>query len=73
MSVGDNSLKKRVPAKGVKLVSSPAKVYASRASKPSAVAAISLADADATYGNEERDLINALKAKMNELLAALKK
>lgn len=54
-------------------VSSPAKVFHSRASKPSAVSAVTLADADATYGTEERDLINALKAKVNELLLALKK
>lgn len=54
-------------------VSSPGKVYHSRASKPSAVSAVVLADADATYGTEERDLINALKAKVNELLLALKK
>ena len=57
----------------VEQTSSPAKVYHSRASKPSAVAKVTLADADATYGTEERDLINALKAKVNELIDALKK
>lgn len=54
-------------------VSSPGKVYHSRASKPSNVAAVSLADADLTYSANEVALINGLKAKMNELLAALKK
>jgi len=82
MAVGDNSLKKRVPAKGVKLTSSPAKVYASRASKPSGVAAMSpsanLVGVDGTgsnaaplVGTEAR--LDALEAKMNELIAALKK
>ena len=52
-------------------VSSPAKVYHSRASKPSAVAAISTVDAvDAAT---TLALANELKAKMNELLLALKK
>lgn len=57
----------------VEQTSSPAKVYHSRAAKPSSVAAVSLADADLTYSANERDLINGLKAKMNELLIALKK
>ena len=52
-------------------VSSPAKVFHSRASKPSAVAAVETADA--TDAGETQDLANELKAKMNELIAALKK
>ena len=52
-------------------VSSPAKVFHSRASKPSAVAAVTTADASDLASAQA--LANALKAKMNELLLALKK
>ena len=55
----------------VEQTSSPAKVYHSRASKPSAVAAI--ATADASDASTTQALANELKAKMNELLLALKK
>ncbi len=57
----------------IEQVSSPGKVYFSRASKPSAVQPITLADADSTYSANETALINGLKAKVNELIAALKK
>ena len=63
----------KVKPGNVEQTSSPAKVYHSRAAKPSSVAAVTLADADLTYGANEVALINGLKAKMNELLAALKK
>ena len=33
---------------------------------------VATADADATYGTEERDLINELKTNLNALLAALR-
>lgn len=36
------------------------------------LADITLANADVTYGTEERDLINALKSKINELMTALR-
>lgn len=36
------------------------------------LANITLANADATYGTDERDLINELKSKLNELMAALR-
>lgn len=62
---------KRMKANEANQVSSPAKVFHSRASKPSAVDAI--ATADATDPAETMALANELKAKMNELLAALKK
>lgn len=72
MSIGDKTLKKKdLKAEKMREVSSPAKVFQSRASKPSAVEAI--ATADATDAGETQALANELKAKMNELLAALKK
>lgn len=55
----------------LKKVSSPGKVFQSRASKPSGVAEVSTADA--TDAAETLALANELKAKLNELLAALKK
>lgn len=62
---------KRMKANEANQVSSPAKVFHSRASKPSGVAAV--ATADATDPAETMALANELKAKMNELLSALKK
>lgn len=38
-----------------------------------AVAAVATADADATYGQPEADLINELKAKLNATLVELRK
>ncbi len=73
MAQGDKSSKQRLAGGKNKLTSSPNKVYASRASKPSGVAKVTLADADGTYSQNEQDLINALKAKVNELIDALKK
>lgn len=37
-----------------------------------AVASVATADADATYGQPEADLINELKAQVNALLAELR-
>lgn len=54
----------KVPAKAGQQSSSPAKVYQSRASKPSAVAPI----ADTAAADAEE-----VALKLNELLAALKK
>lgn len=71
MAQGSKSLKKPIKPDQVKETSSPAKVFQSRASKPSGVAAI--ATADATDAAETQALANELKAKMNELLAAVKK
>lgn len=42
------------------------------ASKAAAVADVATANADATYGQPEADLINELKTKVNALLAALR-
>ena len=50
-------------------VSSPAKVYQSRASKPSGVTKLSAAAAAGT----DAALIDALNAKVDELIDALKK
>lgn len=36
------------------------------------VALVATADADATYGTPERDLINELKARLNDLINVLK-
>jgi hypothetical protein len=63
-------------------VSSPGKVYHSRASKPSSVAAMpasaNLVGVDGTGSNaaplvETESRLDALEAKMNALVAALKK
>lgn len=79
MSVGDSSLKQRNNrAKDMKKVSSPAKVYQSRASKPSAVEAVTLTnetggDSDAADVAELNENVTDLKDKLNALIAALKK
>ena len=72
MSIGDSSLKKEsLKPRKLRATSSPGKVAGSKSDKPVAVAAVTTADAvDATT---TQDLVNELKAKMNELLAALKK
>lgn len=70
MSVGDKTLKKR-DLKPLKMreTSSPAKVYQSRASKPSGVEKLEAAAAAGT----DAALIDALNAKVDELIDALKK
>jgi len=40
---------------------------------PAAVAAVATANADATYGQPEADLINELKTKLNAALVELRK
>lgn len=45
---------------------------AGNADPGAAVADVAEADADATYGQPEADLINELKAQMNALLASLR-
>jgi len=42
------------------------------ATKAAAVTNVATADADATYGQTEADLINELKTKLNAALAALR-
>lgn len=42
------------------------------ATKAAAVADVATANADATYGQPEADLINELKTKLNAALAALR-
>ncbi|WP_341719940.1 hypothetical protein QQG74_09640 [Micromonospora sp. FIMYZ51] len=42
------------------------------ATQGGAVANVATADADATYGQPEADLINELKTKVNALLASLR-
>jgi len=69
MSQGSKSLKAPIKPDHVKENSSPAKIYASRASKPSGVAALAAAAAAGT----DAALIDALNAKMDELIASLKK
>lgn len=68
MSRSDGKVNKSRPNEGLK-TSSPAKVYQSRASKPSGVDALGL-DASATYVEAE---IQSLADKLDELIAALKK
>jgi hypothetical protein len=85
MAMGnDPAVKKRHQAKNPRQASSPNKVYQSRASKPSGVAAMSIpanmtgtdgsggaGDAAPLAATESR--LDNLEAKVNELLAALKK
>lgn len=40
--------------------------------RSAAIAAVATANADATYGQPEADLINELKTKLNSALAALR-
>lgn len=83
MAQGDKTSKRHQAGKG-KLTSSPNKVYQSRASKPSGVAAITLpanmtgtdgsggaGDAAPLAATESR--LDVLEAKVNALIAALKK
>ena len=63
---------KRMKANEANQVSSPAKVFHSRASKPSAVEALG-ALTPAVDQSTTNDNIDALQAKLDELLAALKK
>jgi len=82
MSIGNDPGAKKHQAKNIRKTSSPGKVYQSRASKPSAVDAIGsttdLTGVDGT-GNNAADLVttearlDALEAKLDELIAALKK
>lgn len=79
MSVGDKTLKKKdlKPLK-VRETSSPAKVYQSRASKPSGEDALTLThessgDSDAADVAELNENVTDLKDKLNAVLAALKK
>jgi hypothetical protein len=69
MSIGNDPAAKKHRAKHIRQTSSPAKVYHSRASKPSSVAALAAAGAAGT----DAVLIDALNAKVDELIAALKK
>lgn len=68
MPKSDGKVDRVKPSHGLKN-SSPAKVYQSRASKPSSVAALGAAAAAGT----DAALIDALNAKVDEMLAALKK
>lgn len=49
-----------------------AQIPAGTASPAAAVADVATANADATYGQPEADLINELKTKLNATLAALR-
>ena len=69
MSIGNDPAAKKHRAKNMRKVSSPGKIFQSRASKPSAVAELAAAGAAGT----DAALIDALNAKMDELIAALKK
>lgn len=73
MSIGNKGSLDKASLKPEKLkqVSSPARIASSKADKPSAVEAV--ATADATDPAETQALVNELKAKMNEMLAALQK
>lgn len=70
MSIGNDPASKRHRAKDLRKASSPGKLT-SKAAKPSEVAAV--ATADATDLATTQALANELKAKMNELLASLKR
>jgi len=69
MALGSDPAGKKHKAKNIRKTSSPAKVYQSRASKPSAVAKLNAAAAAGT----DAALIDALNAKMDELIDALLK
>lgn len=62
---------KGLKGKQLRDVSSPGKVYKSRASKPLSISAVSTADGSDAATTQA--LANALKAKLNLLIAALKK
>lgn len=49
-----------------------AQVTPDSGTQAAAIAAVATADADATYGQPEADLINELKTKVNSALAALR-
>lgn len=68
MAKSDGKVLKNRPSESLQ-TSSPAKVYQSRASKPSAVDKLSAAPAAGT----DAALIDALNAKVDELIDALKK
>jgi hypothetical protein len=69
MSIGNDKAAKKHRAKNIRETSSPGKIYQSRASKPSGVAALAAAGAAGT----DAALIDAMAAKIDEMLAALKK
>lgn len=69
MAQGSKSLKAPIKPDHVKETSSPAKVFQSRASKPSGVALLASAAAAGT----DAALIDAMAAKLDELIASLKK
>lgn len=69
MSIGNDPAAKKHRAKDVRKTSSPAKVYHSRAAKPSSVDKLEAASAAGT----DAALIDALNAKVDELIDALKK
>lgn len=69
MSIGNDKAAKKHKAQDIRKTSSPGKVYQSRASKPSAVAKLEAAAAAGT----DAALIDALNAKVDELIEALKK
>lgn len=84
MSIGNDPANKRHRAKNMRKVSSPGKVYHSRASKPSSVAdlgaqaAVGTTDGsggagDAALAADVDARIAAMQAKIDELNAALKK
>lgn len=69
MSIGSDPAAKKHKAKDLRKASSPGKIYQSRASKPSGVAKL---EALAAAGTDAA-LIDALNAKIDELIEALKK
>lgn len=69
MALGSDPAAKKHRAKDIRKASSPGKVYQSRASKPSGVAKLEAAAAAGT----DAALIDALNAKVDELIDALKK
>lgn len=84
MSIGNDPANKKHRAKNMRKVSSPGKVYHSRASKPSGVDALGalapVGSTDGSGGGGDAALaadvdarLAAMQAKIDEALAALKK
>lgn len=59
-------------ANGLASLGATGRLPAGQAPQAVAVASVATANADATYGQPEADLINELKAQVNALLAALR-
>jgi len=67
---GENTKIVRPQGGDVLQVKTGGKIVPDSGTQAAAIAAVATADADATYGQPEADLINELKTKVNALLTA---